>query len=889
MTYQWQLISLMATCLRHPIITVTALCLLLFYCRPGLPDSLPLNFKLYIEDSGVYQVSYDELQAAGLPATDFRSANISLSNIGKPVPLRIEDGGDGRFGEGDRFIFIGQHLVGEQSYFNDHTSANVYQLRFNDNDAARQQTRMQDGMALQQTALRGPARRLSIHNHIEQDNLRLRFRADPEGRLPEIWYWRKLAHIDRKPFRYQLRLPGLMPQSSQAVKLKLHLRGWSKPRIKPDATVPDHVVEIHLNGELLGTAKWNEQEEYHFSHSIPASRLHPRKNLLELKVPVRRPGGSKNPLVDVSMLNWIEVEYPRKPRVYQRQARIQLAADEVSRPVFLKSAQPFTVYDNAGHWYDSIDVQQRGKADHYRFQLVSGASEFWLAPQEMMRSVLAIVRDKPSNLREKIHQADYIMVTHRKLRGAIEPLARFHQERGLNVNVVDIDDIYDEFNHGIRHPRALRDFLKFAYHHWSPPSPRFVLLVGDASWDSKHQKVKDANYADWTFQPHYKPRLVKNGSTQYPRKAEINHRNLIPSYGFGTYQGLAASDNWFVSVSGDDFYPDMAIGRLPVTDPNEVTAIVDKTIRHITTASVGPWRRNVLWVTDEHPIYQQRSDQLSSKLALAGFSSNKVYPQKNEPNNIDHQDRLRQAFDKGQLLVHFIGHGGRYIWRTGPPDPKKNHDLFTLDDLDKLKPNARLPVVLAMTCYSAPFDHPSADSIGEKFLRIADRGAVAVFAASWRNAPDWRLSESLMQAFATPGTIGEAVMRAKSEIPSRILVETYNLLGDPAVPFVPPQLPIKLASSEQYESGAITVTAAIDAEHFQGQALVDWLDTEGNVVTSREYQVTAPRFAARLAADKQTLERIVQVRVYIWNEAQQIDGMTGLLLKAQNSVMGTGA
>ena len=44
-------------------------------------------------------------------------------------------------------------------------------------------------------------------------------------------------------------------------------------------------------------------------------------------------------------------------------------------------------------------------------------------------------------------------------------------------------------------------------------------------------------------------------------------------------------------------------------------------------------------------------------------------------------------------------------------------------------------MVLSMTCYSAPFDHPSADSIGEKFLRVPGKGAVAVLAASWRNAP----------------------------------------------------------------------------------------------------------------------------------------------------------
>ena len=66
-----------------------------------------------------------------------------------------------------------------------------------------------------------------------------------------------------------------------------------------------------------------------------------------------------------------------------------------------------------------------------------------------------------------------------------------------------------------------------------------------------------------------------------------------------------------------------------------------------------------------------------------------------------------------------------------------------------------------MTCYSAPFDHPSADSIGEKFLRVPGKGAVAVLAASWRNAPYQTMSEDVVER--ADGT-GRADHRAR---PSR--------------------------------------------------------------------------------------------------------------------------
>ena len=39
--------------------------------------------------------------------------------------------------------------------------------------------------------------------------------------------------------------------------------------------------------------------------------------------------------------------------------------------------------------------------------------------------------------------------------------------------------------HGESSPEAIRDFLSYAYHEWKPPSPRYVLLLGDANYDFK--------------------------------------------------------------------------------------------------------------------------------------------------------------------------------------------------------------------------------------------------------------------------------------------------------------------------------------------------------------------------------------------------------------------
>ena len=94
-----------------------------------------------------------------------------------------------------------------------------------------------------------------------------------------------------------------------------------------------------------------------------------------------------------------------------------------------------------------------------------------------------------------------------------------------------------------------------------------------------------------------------------------------------------------------------------------------------------------------------------------------------------------------------------------------------------------------MTCYSAPFDHPTADSIGEKLLREPGKGAVAVFAASWRNGPREEWSRALFQELLQGGTVGEAIQRVKRRGLAPDLIRQYNLLGDPAMRLALPPSP----------------------------------------------------------------------------------------------------
>jgi hypothetical protein len=846
----------------------------LFATAPLLVAAEARQLDLLVSRDAVHRVSFEELAEHGLAPTATR--RLALSNRGVAVPFWIEGGEEGRFGPGSTLTFVGEHLRGADSRFDPHSSQNVYRLSV----APRWPWFREAGVPGRDLALAAlpsqptPAR---VVRALEQDRVRVRFnpeRVEPEA---EVWYWQRLSVLDREPFTLPLDLGKLAVVSKSPVSLRINLRGWSFAyAVDP---VPDHRAEVLWNGTIVASAEWNGQSDVTIeTRRLPHQLLRDGENQLQVRVP-SRVGADGNPLVDVSLLNWIEVEHAYDGQVEAGQLALHGDGTVVfdaptTTPVELYSARGERVRAAAGVTGLGADFTD------------AGSTPLTLLAGEPAR-VDGIRVDTPSTLRATAQQADYLMIAHGSLLEAARPLADFHRERGLAVALIDVQDIYDEFSDGVLAPESIREFIAYAHSQWQAPKPRFVLLVGDASWENHGESLDDSNYADWTYQPSegLGDRFIKNGSTAYA-DTKVS-RNLVPTLQAPTYEGQAASDSELVNIEGDDWHPDLAIGRLPVVEPAEVAAIVEKLIRYQTRAPVGPWRRSMLWIANEEPYMQNLTNAVALGASDQGMHPTKIYPDPAATDNAEYQRQLLQEFGEGSLLVHFFGHGGRYIWRTGPPDPRKNHDLFTLDHLDQLARTDRLPIVLSMTCYSAPFDHPTADSIGEKFLRTEDRGAVGVFAASWRNSPTQAFSQSLVQNLIRRGvSVGEAILQAKRESQDRLLVQTYNYLGDPATQLSLParDLAVNLVEADD---GGRTLQLSDLGELAGGQLMLELYDAQGSVLASRTEELGAQVDLTRI--DPAALQAAATVALYAWNESAGVDAIARLSLAPPPATAGADA
>ena len=375
------------------------------------------------------------------------------------------------------------------------------------------------------------------------------------------------------------------------------------------------------------------------------------------------------------------------------------------------------------------------------------------------KSPQAVVADLPSDLRRRANRADYLIITSSDMVSEAQRLAAYRADQGWRTQVVDVEDIYDEFNWGIVNADAIWSFLRYAYTRWLV-APRYVLLAGEGSSD-------------------YKDYLGFGDS-------------VIPTLLAPTPHGLFASDNLYVDVQGNDWLPEMAVGRLPVISAEELAGVTDKLIRYEKgdpEAEDRSWHTSVVVAADESDLggdFTAAAESIA-EIFPDGYHIDRLYLDEPPPpipgsDCTDYATCMRDALNLGRAFVSFAGHSTHQSLGT----------LITGSTLDELTNGARLPVVTALTCLAAQFGLPGEESIGERLMIAEDRGAAAVWGPSGLsyNHRARRLGECFYGATFpedpnAPGEllIGEVILKAQqcyaADGVDIYLLDTYNLLGDP--------------------------------------------------------------------------------------------------------------
>ena len=697
-------------------------------------------YKVEVDQVGVYEIAHSDLEAAGVDVGGLDPRTLRLKNRGEEIAVHVVGEADGSFDPGDHILFYGQNMNTR------YTDVNVYWLSWGAGDGKRMPALdgAPDGTAPVPRHFRNMRRLEEDYNYQT---------ALPSGPDDDRWYWDFIWATSPTVVSYTTTLKHIATAPLSAT-----IRGLFKGY---DA-VPKHHTRVYLNGHLVDDATWAPQVEHQFAVDVPQSYLLEGTNTISVEVPLDR-----SITGDYFVVNWFEIDY-----------RDTHVAESDILPFSQNDAGTWE-YQVTGFATDTLDVLDvtsptapvrvlgstvEPVSDTFtlRFQDTITEERHYLALARGQRlSPLSTEEDAPSDLRSTANGADYVVVTHGDFVTDVVPLAEHRAAQGMRTQIVDVQDVYDEFNGGVFNPTAIHDFLAYAYANWAPPAPAHVLLVGDGNYDFKD------NYG--FGEPNYVPPYLVDADP---------------------WMGEVPADNRYVCVSGDDILPDMHIGRLPVKTRVEAATVVSKILGYEGDPPPGEWNRRVLFMADDADTsgdFAALSNSVADHYLPSPYTAQKVHHKVTHATASESRAAILDALNEGRLLVNYIGHAAQQFWAS--------ERLLELRDIGALTDTEQFPLMVPMTCLDGYFTHPSKSdrdlsSLGESMVRAQARGAIASWSPAGMGVSTGhdRLDKGLFEAIFFDGVhqVGPATTQAKLHLYAnsggyRELLDTYLLLGDPAL------------------------------------------------------------------------------------------------------------
>lgn len=705
--------------------------------------------NLVLGGAGMYRLSGLDLSLAGVDISSLDPRRLQLYRETSEVALELSGEADGRLDLTDTLSFYGRPV--DRRY----SAATVYRLVLG-TAAGR---RMAEESAVPDAA---EAEQRTGETSLEVD-LDRSYRAKypffqrglpiPPQNQVDHWYSEQVADF-RDPLDQALALEPVADGDWQG-SLELDLVGGSSSRL----VNPDHLTRIRLAGTELGPApQWDGFDQLQrFQLTVPADLLRQPSPQLRFEA-LGLPTGDPN----AYYVDRFQLRYRRRLQAVEDRLAFRSLAGEAVQRLEGFSAPDLRLYDLS----DPLAPRRLVGAEllstgPYGLRFASageGRDYLALAADRYQRP--AIQKRPTVNLGSPAQGADLIVISHGSFIASLEPWLQLRRSQGRQLRVVDVQDIYDVFSGGMPAAEGIRDFLAHAYHRWPAPRPRDVLLVGDGSYDFRNLQGGIVG--------RFIPPFLK----------------MTDPYG-----GEAATDNAYAAVDGDDYFPDLDLGRWPVNTPAEAQLLVSKTVSYETAPPEGAWRERLLFVADDADgagDFAALSDKIADQHAAPSFQDTKVYLGVTHPQASAVTGAVRQALNDGQLIAQYIGHSARYQWAAPP--------LWSTFDGLALSNGQKLCLLLEWTCLSSDFSDEGASDgsravLGESALRAPNGGAVAVFGptgqgvATGHDYMNQGLFDALMRDRITH--LGALTLAARLRLFGATgayhdLIENYVLLGDPA-------------------------------------------------------------------------------------------------------------
>ncbi len=734
--------------------------------------------KIRVSESGVYQLTYEELKEMGLQPENVRiygyggamlTQNFNVRKIDDlpAVRFHMEKGNDGVFGAGDYILFYGQGSIGwdySDSKFtrtrNPYSDYGYYFL----SDNAGEQLLMQETRPDKQPAT--DVYTYQAHLLHEKDILNL---IDPNGvdGGGREFYGESMTST-RNTLDVEIPLQDVV--EDQPIRLYLELAAKANVistfTIKANNLTQTRTTTAITDFYTMATTAYLDAR---FNPSGTGSQT----------VNIKFNATTSGP---IGYLNYVAMTATCS--LTMRNSELMFRTTEG----YLQNTM---MKYHLGNVLSDVQVWNITHLDDIRCEpsiISNGELTFYGSNTEKMQEYIAVKTRmgdwrKPTVIGEisnqnlhSLENIDYVIISPEAFVGPATELAKAHEEMDhITWAVVTDQQVYNEFSSGTPDASAYRWIMKMLYDRANGDAvqaPKWLLLMGDGTFDNRKL-------------------LATSGPSLLLTFEAINSTNEVNAYATDDYFGFMQNTDG--AKPDKDSRMNIGVGRLPVANLDEAQKVVEKIIRYMRNEDFGRWKQQILFLADDgdNGLHTEVAEEGAKRVQDRNpdFVVNKIYldayPQEVNASGESYplaKNRLDNLLKDGVLLMDYSGHGG-YNNIT-------NEGMMSIRDVQMMS-NKNQAVWMMATCSFSHFDSGKRCTAEEAVLN-PNGGAIAVVGATRtvyasENAKINRFFCDTLFSHKDPYsydmTVGSAMYLAKSKVSGGANANhlAYVLLGDPAL------------------------------------------------------------------------------------------------------------
>jgi len=753
--------------------------------HPFLDSTISSWHQFSVTETGIQKISYDFLRQLGIPidTIDPRTLHI-YGRGGQMLPLKnandvetlyenaiwVVGEEDGMFDSEDYILFMG--YAGDSWNDESQTFVNLYHQTANYyityGTSYGKRLLVLEGKINTST---NDVRSGVYQTAIEEDNYNL-------GNLGRRWF--DVPFIDQQKETFTLKTPRVAQGKSMTIAARVAAVG----NIKTEMSM--RVGAGVVSSSLSATGDTTVATE-------PFTRLNNISGVMHLEVPattsvdVELSYTSGGDFSATGYLDFLMARYNREFLGSDESFLFTLDASSAVQSLAIDKATPKTSV-----WELAADVVHTAPEDATLFGAevrVDAKSTYYLATDyKVPVSRRSTRKFSPSNtildVLEKSTPIEYLLITTAEYRPQAERLISHRTAKGLQAQLVTLEDIYMAFSTGQQDIAAIRNFVRYLYFSQGKKL-KYLCLFGDTSFDYKN--------------------ITSTSDLVVPTFHSLNSFSLANSYMSDDFFTMMDTDEGLLTASDK---MDLAVGRMLFSNPKEAIEAVNKVIQYEDQDNIGNWISKYTLLSDDADVTSKKNDyfiqvaldKVGDKLFSEKpfFNINKIHSDYfNQVSSSggdrypDVQKKLANTLIDGSLVVNYFGHGGE--------NGLASEFLVDKNMAATLFHPGKYPLFIVITCEFARFDNHERKTVGELMYQNPVGGSIGlisttrqIYVSNGINYNDIISKHLFSFGSETYTSIAEALRKAKSEFSDTNQKRIIFYIGDPALKLHMPKKDVKI-------------------------------------------------------------------------------------------------